>query len=132
MRFSMALRMSPAELEAARPADMACSKHLSVINDIWSYDKELLASRTAYEEGGALCNCVAILAHEAELTAPAAKRVLYGMAREWERCYRDVSARVLARCDTPAMRAYLQGLEYQMSGNELWSRTTLRYLAPSG
>jgi aristolochene synthase len=40
MRFSMALRIGPAELEIARPADMTCSKHLSVVNDIWSYEKE--------------------------------------------------------------------------------------------
>jgi aristolochene synthase len=131
MRFSMGLRISPSELEIARPADMTCSKHLSVINDIWSYDKELLTSQTAHEEGGALCNIVAILAKEAELSVPAAKRVLYGMCREWEVRYREVSEEVLARCNTPAMRAYLQGLEFQMSGNELWSRTTLRYLAPS-
>lgn len=131
MRFSMALRIGPAELEVARPADMTCSKHLSVVNDIWSYEKELIASQTAHKEGGVLCSCVTILSRETELPILSSKRVLYGMVREWELRHRDVSAQVLARCNTPAMRAYLEGLEYQMSGNELWSMTTLRYLAPS-
>lgn len=58
MRYSMALQISPEELAIARPADMTCSKHLSVINDIWSYEKEYIASKTLHDEGGVLCTCV--------------------------------------------------------------------------
>jgi aristolochene synthase len=131
MRFSMGLKISAEELEIARPADMICSKHLSVVNDIWSYEKELVTSKTAHEEGGVLCTCVSIFAEDAELTAPASKRVLYALCREWEQDFKRAVHAVLQKRDTRAMRAYLQGLEYQMTGNELWSRTTLRYLAPS-
>lgn len=129
MRFSMGLHVSPAELSAASPADMTCSKHLSVINDIWSYEKELKASKTAHEEGAVLCTSVAILARDATLSTPAAKRVLYSMCREWELQYKDNERAVLEVCDTPALRTYLLGLELQMTGNELWSRTTERYLS---
>lgn len=129
MRFSMGLHVSSAELSAASPADMTCSKHLSVINDIWSYEKELKASKTAHEEGGVLCTSVAILARDAALSIPAAKRVLYSMCREWELQYKDNERAVLEVCDTPALRTYLLGLELQMTGNELWSRTTERYLS---
>jgi aristolochene synthase len=131
MRFSMGLKISPTELDLARPVDMNCSKHLSVVNDIWSFEKELLASKTLHQEGGVLCTSVAILAREAELTYPASKRVLYAMSREWELKHDKLVQEVLAKKDTAELRAYMKGLEYQMSGNELWSRTTLRYLAPT-
>ena len=130
MRFSMGLRLSPAELAAASPADMTCSKHLSVMNDIWSYEKELKTSKTAHEEGGVLCTSVAILARDAALSIPATKRVLYYMCREWEFQYKENERAVLGASDTPAVRTYLLGLELQMTGNELWSRTTDRYLCP--
>ncbi|KAI7774774.1 aristolochene synthase [Diaporthe eres] len=129
MRFSMGLHVSAAELSAAAPADMTCSKHLSVVNDIWSYEKELKASKTAHEEGGVLCTSVAILARDASLSIPAAKRVLYSMCREWELQYKENERAVLEVRDTPALRTYLLGLELQMTGNELWSRTTERYLS---
>jgi len=131
MRFSMGLRIPPADLALARLVDMNCSKHLSVINDIWSFEKELLASKTAHEEGGVLCTSVATFAREAELSVAAAKRVLYWLCREWEARHAELVRDVLAKRDTPELRAYLKGLEYQMSGNEFWSRTTLRYLAPT-
>ncbi|KAI1744490.1 Aristolochene synthase in complex with 12,13 Difluorofarnesyl diphosphate [Xylaria scruposa] len=130
MRFSMGLRLSTDELASARPADMICSKHLSVINDIWSYDKEYIASQTLHNEGGVLCTCVTIVARDAELSTPATKRVLYNMCREWELAYNEEVKNILRSNDTLALRAYLDGLELQMTGNELWSRTTLRYLAP--
>ncbi|KAK3321250.1 Aristolochene synthase in complex with 12,13 Difluorofarnesyl diphosphate [Cercophora scortea] len=130
MRFSMALDVPPEELALARPVDRNVSKHLSIVNDIWSYEKEVLASETLHEEGGVLCTAVAILADEAEIKPDAAKRVLYHLCREWELLHETLVEEVLRQRDTPALRAYLKGLEYQMSGNEMWSRTTLRYLAP--
>ncbi|KAF2973138.1 hypothetical protein GQX73_g398 [Xylaria multiplex] len=131
MRFCMKLKLSPEDLSIARPVDMNCSKHLAVVNDIWSFEKELVASKTAHEEGGVLCTGVAIFADGAEVSAAASKRVLYVLCREWEVRHDELTAEVLARRDTPELRAYLKGLEYQMSGNEMWSRTTLRYLDPT-
>lgn len=131
MRFCMGLRMTPDELAIARSVDMNCSKHLSIVNDIWSFEKELIASKTAHKEGGVLCTGVAIFADGAEVSTTAAKRVLYALCREWEVRHKELESEALAQRDTPELRAYLKGLEYQMSGNEMWSRTTLRYLAPT-
>ncbi|KAI0113591.1 Aristolochene synthase in complex with 12,13 Difluorofarnesyl diphosphate [Nemania sp. FL0031] len=128
MRYSMALKMSPEELNATRHADMLCSKHLSVINDIWSYEKEYVTSQTAHDEGGALCSCVDILSRDTDLRIHATKRVLYQMCREWELAYNQEVHQILQGNDTPALRQYLYGLELQMAGNEQWSKTTERYL----
>ncbi|RHZ50905.1 carbonyl reductase (NADPH-dependent) ari1 [Aspergillus thermomutatus] len=133
MRFAMALELPASELKRVREIDANCSKHISVINDIYSYEKELHASQTAHSEGGVLCTSVHILAQEADFPAEAAKRVLFFMCREWERRHRLLVKRLRAEgLETPGLRAYVEGLEYQMSGNELWSRTTERYSFVAG
>lgn len=119
--------MTADELARAKPAALTCSKHLSVVNDIWSYEKELKASKIAHKEGGALCTSVAILAADRKISIPAAKSVLYSMCRSWEQQFKKQEKTILEQCDTWAMRKYLLGLEYQMSGNEKWSATTERY-----
>ncbi|TRX98015.1 hypothetical protein FHL15_001225 [Xylaria flabelliformis] len=90
MCYSMALKISPKELNAAR--------------------------------------CVEILSRDTNLRILATKRVLYYMCREWELAYKQEVTRVLQHDDTPALRAYLHGLELQMTGNEEWSKSTERYL----
>lgn len=132
MRFSMELSVPSSDLKLVRPVDRNCSKHLSVVNDIWSYEKEVLAAETLHQEGGVLCTAVAILAKEAEIGIEAAKRILYHLCREWEFNHQVLVDAVLAQRDTPVLRTYMKGLEFQMSGNELWSRTTLRYLVSKG
>ncbi|KAK6072773.1 aristolochene synthase [Seiridium cupressi] len=127
MRFCMCTNLSGKESELVREVEMNCAKHLAVVNDIWSFKKELVAANFGHEEGGALCSSVSIIAEEASLSIPAAKRVLYKMCREWEIRQDELALSLRARCDSTALDNYLKGLEYQMSGNEAWSRTTSRY-----
>lgn len=134
MRFAMGLKMSKEELAIARPVEKNCSKHISVLNDIYSYEKEVIAAKTGHEEGGALCSSVQILATEADIDPAAAKRCLWQMCREWERCHQLLVAKVEKDTNqqaSAALRAYMKGLEYQMSGNEMWSQSTLRYIGVS-
>lgn len=84
MRFSMDIHLSGAELKSMGALESNCSKHISVINDIFSWDKELRASQTCREEGSALCSVVKILADETNLSVAAARRVLWSMVRELE------------------------------------------------
>ncbi|OTB02484.1 hypothetical protein M426DRAFT_322581 [Hypoxylon sp. CI-4A] len=130
MRFSMGLVVPPEDLAIVRPIDFNCSRHLSVINDIWSFEKELLASKNAHEEGGVLCSAVSVLADQVGISIDGSKRILYYLCREWEHRHETLVKEMLQVRDTPALRSYVKGLEYQMSGNEMWSRTTMRYLAP--
>lgn len=52
------------------------------------------------------------------------------MVREWELVHNAMRESLLDAPDgcSQTVRDYLRGLQYQMSGNELWSRTTPRYL----
>lgn len=129
MRFSMNLHVSPEELQSIKEIEMNCSKHISVVNDIYSWEKELKASQTGHKEGSALCSSVSVLSDEANLEYSASKRVLWAMCREWEFVHEELVARRISSpqpCSTN-LRAFMKGLEYQMSGNEAWSETTPRY-----
>lgn len=133
MRFTMDLSVTPQELASVQRIEQNCAKHLSVLNDIFSWDKEYLAAQTGHPEGSAICSAVQVLADESALTPGAAKRILLLMCREWELQHDHlVEQRKLDTVFPPSrnLLLYVKGLELQISGNELWSATTLRYNAP--
>ncbi|KAK6082922.1 aristolochene synthase [Seiridium cupressi] len=113
MRYTMELRPTPKEMVMLKPLEENCSKHLSIVNDIYSYEKE----------------AVKVLATETGLKVAATKRVLWSLVREWELTHNEM-CEGLGNC-SKTVKDYIRGLQYQMSGNELWSRTTPRYLWPA-
>lgn len=129
MRFSMAIHISEEELKSVTASERNCSKHISVINDIYSWEKELIASETLHQEGAVVCSAVQVVADEANLSTDASKRALWAFVREWELVHDELRAKREASPEgcSDAVKAYMKGLEYQMSGNKLWSQTTLRY-----
>ena len=127
MRFSMALDMTPKELAGTIALERNCSKHISVVNDILSWEKELRASQTGHREGSVLCTSVKILAERTSLGIEGSKRVLWAMTREWEYLHDEMVGKEVTEGCSQASKDYMMGLEHQMSGNELWSRTTPRY-----
>ena len=134
MRFSMGLRVSAEELASVQPIEQNVAKHLSVLNDILSWDKKLLAAQTGHPEGSALCSAVQVLADETSLPYAAAKRVLWVLCREWEYEHEHLVEKRRRDENFPPdgnLMRYIKGLEYQISGNEIWSKTTLRYNTPT-
>ncbi|OTA68014.1 Aristolochene synthase in complex with 12,13 Difluorofarnesyl diphosphate [Hypoxylon sp. EC38] len=127
MRFCLDIKLTQHELDIVRPANVNCGNHIAVINDIWSFEKEALTATHAHDEGGVLCNSVAILSAETALSTASSKRVLYCLCREWETKHQQFVDGLGDGHDAETLRAYLQGLEYQMSGNEAWSKITPRY-----
>jgi len=129
MRFAMDIHFTPAEHESMSALEHNCSKHISVVNDVYSWGKELKAAQTGHSEGSALCSAVKVVAEKANIRFDQSQRVLWSMVREWEVTHDELAAQRLEAPDgtDPRVRDYIQGLQYQMSGNELWSKTTLRY-----
>lgn len=127
MRFSMGLNMTQNELSGMTALERNCSKQISIVNDIYSWEKELRASQAGHQEGSVLCTAVKILADSTSLDIEGSRRVLWSMVREWEDMHNDMVYGKLAEGCSQAAKDYMTGLEYQMSGNELWSRTTPRY-----
>lgn len=130
MRFSMGLHATEEEINLLQPLYQNCAKHIAVMNDIWSYEKEVLAAETLHPEGGVLCSAVQILVKAAGVPPAASKRILYTLLREWESMHEMAAQKILEQNYTEALATHIKGLELQMSGNEAWSRTTERYLSP--
>ncbi|PYI24533.1 terpene synthase metal binding domain protein [Aspergillus violaceofuscus CBS 115571] len=128
MRFTMDIELTPEEQAAMLPLERNCSKQISVVNDIWSWEKEVRASQCGHKEGSALCSAVKVLAEATNLDIAATKRLLQLMVEEWSRVHDQITAEQVEAGCRPVVKLYMKGLEYQMSGNELWSRTTLRYV----
>ncbi|KAH8806873.1 isoprenoid synthase domain-containing protein, partial [Flagelloscypha sp. PMI_526] len=105
------------------------ARHTVFCNDAWSYDKEVLAAQTVTNDPQATfqCSAVAILMREIGISANAAKRILVMLAREMETSFKQEVDNVLARQSSPELQKYVKILEYQMSGNEIWSCLTNRY-----
>ncbi|KAI1074464.1 Aristolochene synthase from penicillium Roqueforti [Whalleya microplaca] len=127
MRFAMDLRLTPEELVRMKPLEQNCSKQISVVNDIFSWEKELRAAETGHKEGSFLCSAMKVFSVSTSLSIEASRRMLWHMTREWENVHDEMVSRVVAEGCRDAVEAYMKGLEFQMSGNELWSKTTLRY-----
>ena len=123
----MTLNLSAEELESVADIEKNVGRHISIVNDIYSYEKELLAAKSAHEEGGKLCNAVQILASEAHLGIRSSKEILWLICREWERTHESLVSEQKSKGCNENISAYVQGLEFHMSGNELWSKTTKRY-----
>ncbi|KAI1843093.1 hypothetical protein JX265_005126 [Neoarthrinium moseri] len=134
MRFSMNLHLTADELASVNDVEMNCSKHISVVNDIYSWEKEVLAAQTGHREGAVLCSSVLVLSQETSIDVEASKRVLWSMCREWELVHEKLVAKRIAPTSLPCkedLKFFLKGLEYQMSGNEAWSEKTPRYHQPT-
>ncbi|KAK1657954.1 aristolochene synthase [Colletotrichum godetiae] len=129
MRFSMSLHLSSEDLNSVEDIELNCSRHISVVNDIYSWEKELKASQVGHKEGSALCSSVSVLASETSLDYSASKRILWTMCREWELLHSKLVNSRLSSAGPcgPDLQAFMKGLEYQMSGNEAWSSITPRY-----
>ena len=125
MRFVMKLELTEADLTMAKDVDLNCSKHISVVNDIYSWEKELKQASECSEEGSTICSAVEVVARECNVSTASAKRVLWPMCREWELVHLALVEKLAG--SKPDVLRYCKGLEYQMSGNELWSRQTKRY-----
>lgn len=127
MRFCAGLYMTPEELELVKSIEENTMKHITFVNDACSYEKEVLAAKDGFELG-AICSSVPIVVGLCGVSERDAKRIMWEMARAWERRHFELVEALLAEhARSPALVEYCRGLEYQMAGNELWSLLTPRY-----
>ena len=133
----MDLRVSEANLEGLKELEVLYSSFGMIVNDIYSFHKEVRAYKEGGMEGGEILNAVEMQAQDTGVSYASAKRVLWVLCRELELVYLDKIQAIEAEMDRVGLegkgekdqdlRAYLKGLEYVMSGNEKWSEYTERY-----
>lgn len=129
VRYSARLRMSNETLNSLERIHESYAKHAIIVNDIYSFDKELHSWNQNHKEGGKLVNMVNQMSIDAGISHSTAKRILWVLCREWEIDHQEMVAKVVTGKGgaDPIVKKYLKGLEYALSGNEYWSETTERY-----
>ncbi|KAE9566468.1 hypothetical protein CGMCC3_g17386 [Colletotrichum fructicola] len=126
-RFSQGIRLSKDELESTAAIEVPFSRHISVVNDVTSWDKECRAEREIDAQGAVVSNIVQVLSDECNLSPESAKPVLWAMCHGWAEMVDGLIAERVQQGCSDSLRTYLDGLKMQMCGNELWSRTSFRY-----
>jgi aristolochene synthase len=130
MRFGANLHLTDAQLTRTKILESIAFRHASVINDIYSWDREWRVSQMNATDGAQPFSAVYIIAKERGLPFPACKELLWNYCRELEILFKDTRGEFERDGHNelkPEFRTYLQGLEYFMSGIESWSQWTPRY-----
>ncbi|MCJ1479457.1 hypothetical protein MMC13_008143 [Lambiella insularis] len=129
MCYAMDLHISPSAMLSISDISESYSRLGIIVNDIYSYAKELRAWNRHRKEGAQILNMVLLQMQETGVTLEASKRLLWVLCREWElQHFELVAARQAAveGCED-VLRVYMEGLEYVLGGNEKWSSYTQRY-----
>jgi aristolochene synthase len=126
MRFCAGLYMTPEELELVKVAEENCTKHIIFVNDVCSFEKEVLTAQNGFQLG-AICSSVPIVMELCGVNEHEAKRIMWQMVRGWEVRHFELVEEIQSKNSSQALAIYLKGLEYQAAGNELWSLLTSRY-----
>lgn len=126
MTFGMGIILTEEEKELVRPVVSNFAKNLLCFNDIYSYEKELRVQEGGHT-GGQILSAVPIVEALANVGPESAKRILWTMCREWEVNHHRLVAETLRKYPSSKLEAFFKGLEYQYTGNELWSHETGRY-----
>ena len=130
-RFCTCLHLSDEDLRIVKPLESYVSRHVSSVNDILSWEKELKLSQSVSHEGAVLCTAVKIVMDNTGAEAEIAKGMLWIMVREWELAFDHFADAMQKLKDSSQLKVYIEGIKYIMSGNERWSTTTPRYSSSS-
>ena len=135
----MDIRCGSEVREFSKEVEANASQHIAAVNDIYSYQKERMASLEIGTEGSVLCSSISILSAELKLSSQASSRILWTAIREWETKHFQLCETLKKRFNASQstgrnflftsndLEIYLEGVTFQMSGNEVWSKTTPRY-----
>jgi hypothetical protein len=107
---------------------MNIAVHVCIVNDLFSWDKELL---DAAAFGSAIVNAVKIVMKDEIVDAKAAQLLLTAKVQQLE----DRHFALVEKCGTglsEESRRYIEFLVSMAAGNESWSRLTARYNIVNG
>ena len=125
----MDIHLADAERDSLSNVSNTFDELIIIMNDIYSFNKELRAFERDKTEAAFVCNVVRALAEEAGLTYAVSKRVLWVLYREREILFQDMVERKenTKVGYSPVVKSYMKGLELSLAGNERWSELTPRY-----
>jgi aristolochene synthase len=121
--------LSEAEAALLAPLERVANYHVSILNDVFSFDREWKAAKTL-GQGAVLVNGVRILADEVGVSVGAAKRLCFALVRAWEVEFLDMAEAVMEGTEGGSrirLARAVKGIERRMSGAEGFSWRTSRY-----
>ncbi|KAI1923673.1 hypothetical protein LOZ12_000132 [Ophidiomyces ophidiicola] len=110
MRFCMGLHMTVEELELVKSLESNASKHTSLVNDICSFEKEIVSAEAGFDLG-TMCSSLPIFMDLLGVGAPEAKRIIWQAIRAWEVRHSELVDEVLRQDPSPTMKAFCKGLD---------------------
>ncbi|KAJ5951832.1 uncharacterized protein N7479_010245 [Penicillium vulpinum] len=130
IRFGAKLYFTSAELKKTATLESIAFRHFSVINDIYSWEREWRIYQANPTDGAQPFSAIYILANETGLSYTACKRLMYSYCRELELTLKQSHDEIRHNSTeglTHELEMYSKGLGYFMCGVELWSQWTPRY-----
>lgn len=130
IRFGAKLYLTNSELEKTAALESTAFRHVSVMNDIYSWEREWEVYQANPTDGTWPFSAIYILANETGLPYTACKRLMYSYCRELELALKQSTDEIRHnRMESLSyeLEVYIKGLEYFMCGIELWSQWTPRY-----
>ncbi|CAG8947440.1 unnamed protein product [Penicillium salamii] len=130
MRFGANLHLNDAQKAKSKPFESIAFRHMCIINDTYSWEREWRVSQTSQADGAQPFSSVYIVAKETQQPFSVCKRLLYDYCRGIELDFKqamDALRNEGSSVVTPELESYLQSLEFFMSGIEAWSQWTPRY-----
>ncbi|KAJ5199648.1 hypothetical protein N7491_009554 [Penicillium cf. griseofulvum] len=128
IRFGAKLYLTTNELKQTAALESIAFRHFSVMNDIYSWEREWKVHQANQTDGANPVSAIYIFANETGLPYTACKRMMYSYCRELELALKQFKDEIYTENLTHELEMYIKGLEYFMSGIELWSQWTPRYL----
>ncbi|CAI7571514.1 unnamed protein product [Penicillium discolor] len=130
IRFGAKLYLTTPELKNIAALESTSFRHVSVMNDIYSWEREWKVYQANPTDGAQPFSAIYILANEIGLPYTACKRLMYSYCRELEVALKQSTDEIRHNSKeslTYELEMYIKGLEYFMCGIELWSQWTPRY-----
>ncbi|KAJ5491838.1 hypothetical protein N7453_009935 [Penicillium expansum] len=130
IRFGAKLDLTTVELEKTAALESTAFRHVGVMNDIYSWEREWNVYQANLADGAQPFSAIYILANETGLPYAACKRLMYSYCRELELALKQSTDEIRHNSMdslTHKLEMYIKGLEYFMCGIELWSQWTPRY-----
>ncbi|CAG8170900.1 unnamed protein product [Penicillium salamii] len=125
LRFGLRISRSNCYDEAVLKLELNFANHITVTNDLLSFERELKKSHSSVADGASISSSVEVISRECQVNTRTAKLVLLTICREWERQHEELSAEITSRL--PELSDYCMAVGYLMGGNEAWSKGASRY-----
>ncbi|KGO52153.1 Terpenoid synthase [Penicillium expansum] len=123
IRFGAKLDLTTVELEKTAALESTAFRHVGVMNDIYSWEREWNVYQANLADGAQPFSAIYILANETGLPYAACKRLMYSYCRELELALKQSTDEIRHNSMdslTHKLEMYIKGLEYFMCGIELW------------